>query len=59
MHGGEDLVISVEGSRVFSKQAKGNITYKEWAGLYHEIHNEPQQKEVLQFAVDWVNKEIL
>ncbi len=59
MHGSEDKLVSVEGSRVFSQQASGNITYKEWDGLYHEIHNDPEQKEVLQYAVDWIEKEVL
>ena len=53
MHGEQDKMIDVEGSRQFSKNVK-KTTYKEWAGLYHEIHNEPEQKEVLQYALNWM-----
>lgn len=53
MHGEQDKIIDVAGSRQFGKNV-GNTVYKEWAGLYHEIHNEPEQKEVLEFALHWM-----
>lgn len=31
-----------------------DVKYKVWPGLYHEIHNEPQKNEVLDFASQWI-----
>ncbi len=58
MHGEADNIIDVEGSRVFVKNTSGKVDYKEWAGLYHEIHNDPEKEEVMQYAVDWMNANI-
>jgi alpha-beta hydrolase superfamily lysophospholipase len=54
MHGTEDRITSYRGSEMFARQAKGNITYKPWEGLFHETHQEPQREEVLQFAKEWM-----
>jgi alpha-beta hydrolase superfamily lysophospholipase len=54
MHGTEDRITSFRGSEMFARQAKGDISYKPWEGLFHETHNEPQREEVLQFAADWL-----
>jgi alpha-beta hydrolase superfamily lysophospholipase len=32
-----------------------DVTYKEWEGGYHELHNEPNQKDVLRYILDWIN----
>lgn len=55
MHGTGDKIISIEGTRDFLKKSSGNITFKEWEGAYHEIHNEINKEEVLQYALDWMN----
>ncbi len=54
VHGTEDRITSFRGSEMFARQAKGNITYKPWDGLFHETHNEPQRGEVLAFAKEWM-----
>jgi len=56
MHGTGDEIISIEGTRDFLKKSSGNITFKEWEGAYHEIHNETNKEEVLQYALDWMNR---
>ncbi len=55
MHGTGDQIISIEGTRDFLKKSSGNITFKEWEGAYHEIHNETNKEEVLQYTLDWMN----
>lgn len=55
MHGTGDQIISIEGTREFLQKSSGNITFKEWEGAYHEIHNETNKEEVLQYALDWMN----
>ncbi|RME96672.1 MAG: alpha/beta hydrolase, partial [Bacteroidetes bacterium] len=54
MHGGADGITSPEATQAFAKRVRGEITCKIWDGLYHEIHNEPEQEQVLQFAYDWM-----
>jgi alpha-beta hydrolase superfamily lysophospholipase len=54
MHGGDDQITSPDAAAEFAERVTGNIAFKRWEGLYHEIHNESVQKEVLQFAADWI-----
>lgn len=56
MHGKDDGICSVEGSQQIANLTKGNSTLKIWDKMKHEIHNEKEQKKVLQTAVDWMNK---
>lgn len=56
MHGNADEFTSVDGSRQFAAKAPDKlVTYKEWEGLYHEMHNEPQRQEVFQFMAGWLS----
>lgn len=58
MHGSADRKTSPEASRDFSEHISGNCTYKLWEGLYHEIHNEPEQQEVFDFLIKWLKKHL-
>lgn len=54
MHGLEDRLTSPEGTKEFMQNVKANVTVKYWPGLFHEIHNEPEQQEVFQTEFDWL-----
>jgi acylglycerol lipase len=54
MHGGADRLCSPQAVRQFADRAAGDCTYRCWDGLYHEIHNEPEQREVLEAMVRWL-----
>lgn len=54
MHGSEDPITSPGGTERFAGRAKGDVTMRSWNGLRHEIHNEPEQETVLNFASDWM-----
>jgi alpha-beta hydrolase superfamily lysophospholipase len=54
MHGLEDQLTSPEGTKEFMLNAGANVTVKYWPGLFHEIHNEPEQEEVLQTELNWL-----
>lgn len=41
-------------SRVLQGKCQCDCTVKLWEGLYHELHNEPEKEEVLQYMVDWM-----
>jgi acylglycerol lipase len=54
MHGGADRITSPEASRQFAKKAGSACTLKIWKGLFHELHNEPEQNEVLNYVLTWL-----
>lgn len=59
MHGGADKVADVSGSEMFYKTVQSeDKTLKIYEGLYHEIFNEPEQDEVKQDMIDWLNAHI-
>lgn len=55
MHGSKDGITSPEGSKDFANRVGGDVTLKIWEGLYHEIQNEPEQKEVFETVLNWIN----
>lgn len=58
MHGGADKIVSPKGSQDFYKNAKGDLTFKEWNGLYHEIHNEARRSEVFEYTLQWITQKL-
>lgn len=56
MHGAVDRVTYPRGSQEFANIVPENCTLKVWDGLYHEIHNEPEQAEVFKFMVNWMDE---
>jgi len=58
MHGTKDQLTSMQATEAFAKEVKNNCTLKLWEGFYHELHNEPEQEEVLTFLVSWLDKQI-
>jgi len=56
MHGAADRLCSFEASREFANHASTTLcTFKPWDNLYHELHNEPEQNEVLQTMIGWLD----
>lgn len=55
-HGTADRLTSYKASEEFSKDVKGNVSFKLWQGFYHEPHNEPEKQEVLNMMRDWIEK---
>jgi len=53
MVGENEKIVDPEAVDELSRKIVG-VKYKVWPGLYHEIHNEPQKKEVLDFACKWI-----
>ena len=56
MHGMDDRLTSPKGTQEFAKNAGENVELKLWDGLYHEIHNEPEKEDVLQYELNWLLK---
>ena len=57
-HGSADPICPVEGSREFAKKLGDKVTYKEWDGLYHETHNEPEQDLVIATMLNWLEDKV-
>lgn len=59
MHGGADHLTGPAGTREFYENAGGSDkTHREWEGLYHEIHNEPEQEQVFEFMLGWLDEHL-
>ena len=61
MHGTADQLTYPSGSEDFARLASENnkdVTLKLWDGLYHEIHNEPENGEVFKVMIDWLEKRL-
>lgn len=59
LHGGDDLICQPEGARQFAAQAHSDrVEYREYPGLYHEIHNEPERTQVFQDIELWIQQQI-
>ena len=58
LHGSEDKLAYPRGSQEFADLVPNDRTLKIWDGLYHEIHNEPEQVEVFAFMIDWMNSQL-
>jgi lysophospholipase len=61
MHGTDDRLTYPSGSEDFARLASETnkeITLKLWDGLYHEIHNEPEQAEVFKVMIEWLDKHL-
>ena len=54
MHGEEDRIARVTGSRTLAAEARTPVELKTWPGLHHEVHNEPERAEVIAYAIDWL-----
>jgi alpha-beta hydrolase superfamily lysophospholipase len=55
MHATEDFLTSQPASEAFARRMTGDVTYKKWEGMYHEIHNEPEKAQVLEEFVLWLD----
>jgi alpha-beta hydrolase superfamily lysophospholipase len=56
MHGSDDRLIPVEGSRqLVAAVGSSDVELKLYPGLYHEVFNEPEQDQVLDDLVSWIN----
>ncbi len=53
IHGGDDTIVPVGVSAPLA--AVPEVERRVWPGLRHEIHNEPEQREVLAFVAAWLD----
>lgn len=59
MHGTKDTATDPNYSEAFVKRInQPHVSYKPWVDFFHEIHNEPAQKEVFNYAIEWINRHL-
>lgn len=59
MHGTADPLTYPRGSQDFvGRVSSKDVTFKAWDGLYHELHNEPEQAEVLRTMINWLDAHV-
>ena len=54
---GSDLAAAISCFRLASEKNQ-DVILKLWDGLYHEIHNEPEQAEVFKVMIAWLDKHL-
>ncbi len=55
MHGGADKITNPVGSQALYDQCKSkDKTIKIWEGAYHEIFNEINKQDVIEYMTSWV-----
>ncbi len=57
-HGSDDKITSFEASKNFAAKAGSKATFKGWEGMYHEIHNELDNADVLESIYDWMKQQL-
>lgn len=56
VHGSDDRLIPAEGSRqLVAAVGSSDVELKIYPGLYHEVFNEPEQEQVLDDVVSWLD----
>jgi alpha-beta hydrolase superfamily lysophospholipase len=58
MHGTADRITAHEASEEFAQKSNIMTQLKLWEGFYHELHHEPEREQVLQYAFDWISKQL-
>jgi alpha-beta hydrolase superfamily lysophospholipase len=56
MTGTEDRVTDPGAPLELARHLESEVTTKTWDGFYHELHNEPQWRDVLGFCVAWMGR---
>lgn len=58
VHGTEDQLTDHNASREFAAMRPDLITYKEFHGLFHEMHNEPEKQQLFDVILQFINLNI-
>jgi acylglycerol lipase len=56
IHGSSDRITSCRKTRESIDETRPNITYKEWPGGYHELHNDSDAVQVFDCIKEWLEE---
>ena len=54
MHGDADPIIDFAAAKAFAERISGPVTFKPWDGGFHEIHNDINRIDVINYAKEWL-----
>lgn len=54
LHGTGDRLTSHEASQEFAEKVSGDVSFQLQEGLFHEMHNEPEQEKIMAMYRDWM-----
>ncbi len=57
MIGENEKIVNKVAVDQFCKRAP-KVTYKIWSELYHELHNEPEKRQIFDFSFNWLTANI-
>jgi alpha-beta hydrolase superfamily lysophospholipase len=58
-HGVNDSVTPINGIRTWvQERLRGTVHFREWPGNFHELHNDLNKEEILDFAVLWIEDKL-
>ena len=58
IHGADDPIAYARGTEEFAGKVSGDVTVRIYDGLMHELHNEPEQDEILGEVVAWLDAHV-
>lgn len=58
IHGDKDGMTSHNATEQFAAKASGDISLKIWPNGFHELHNDPDKLEVLDYIYQWILQKI-
>lgn len=58
LHGSDDRIAYVSGSKKFASTIKKNCDFRIWEGALHELHNEPEKKQVIDSIIQWIGTKL-
>lgn len=59
LHGADDKITDPIGSQMlYDGASSSDKTLKYFVGLYHEIFNEPERAEVIDYTIDWIGERL-
>jgi alpha-beta hydrolase superfamily lysophospholipase len=59
LHGGSDPICLPAAAEIIRQRSGSpDTTVKVYQGLYHEVHNEPEQEQVLRDIGDWLDAHV-
>lgn len=54
MHGTSDRITDFQGTANLAERLTGDVQLEFWEGYYHELHNEPIAKELMEKVAEWM-----
>jgi len=58
MQGRDDLIMDGSATRKLNDGSPGQVEYREWKYVGHQLHNSDRSSEVMDFMIDWIKEGI-